>query len=515
MSDHLLDGHVCEPAAAEAVSPSASPAASSGLDDVMPSSCVAEAAPAIRPVASNTALRGTRLSRHWTQADLCAQFERRSRELGRPLSLSVRQVRRWESDNPPCPLPAYQRVLEALFEVPVTDLGFRPSWTTPWQPRTPPGGAEGVGEHGGPRRQEGDDRVRRREFMAGAMALGTAPLVGSHNGGSRALSVNGDISRARHMDVLGGHGVGGALDQDTVDGYAIIAGQQRRLYWKVPAPRVFQPVATHAQLGVDMLRGSTAGRQRGTLASRVAETALLAARLAFFDLQQPASARRFYQVAIAAAREADDHQLGSAVLGHLAFIPAFAGQGGEARDLMRAAHAHAARGVSSVHRAWLYAVESEIETRVGGGDRSSSLIQRAAETLDGSGGPGAVDVPDWLDFFDDSRLAGFQGFCELHSGDPAIARQALRRTLNTLPSSADKQRSIVLADIADSYLRQGEVDACCEQLTDALAILEDHWYATAMDRVREVRSRLAPYSSHTTVRHLDEMLACWPRQTAV
>jgi len=43
--------------------------------------------------ASNSALRQLRLRRFWTQADLAAAFEARSRQIGRPLSLSVRQVR--------------------------------------------------------------------------------------------------------------------------------------------------------------------------------------------------------------------------------------------------------------------------------------------------------------------------------------------------------------------------------------------------------------------------------------
>src|ERR1700730_8293253 len=67
----------------------------------------------------NHALRQLRLRRFWTQADFASAFEARSRQIGRPLSLSVRQVRRWESDNPPLPLPAYQAVLEALFGVPI------------------------------------------------------------------------------------------------------------------------------------------------------------------------------------------------------------------------------------------------------------------------------------------------------------------------------------------------------------------------------------------------------------
>ena len=78
--------------------------------------------------ASNSALRQLRLRRFWTQADFAAAFEARPRQIGRPLSLSVRQVRRWESDNPPLPLPAYQAVLEALFGVPIERMGFQPQW---------------------------------------------------------------------------------------------------------------------------------------------------------------------------------------------------------------------------------------------------------------------------------------------------------------------------------------------------------------------------------------------------
>ncbi|MFD0636954.1 hypothetical protein ACFQ9X_40685 [Catenulispora yoronensis] len=51
------------------------------------------------------------------------------------LSLSVRQVRRWESEDPPCPLPAYQRVLEEVFGVSVAQMGFQVGWTVPWAPR--------------------------------------------------------------------------------------------------------------------------------------------------------------------------------------------------------------------------------------------------------------------------------------------------------------------------------------------------------------------------------------------
>src|ERR1041384_5418009 len=68
--------------------------------------------PGRRP-AGNTALKALRLSRHWTQAEFAAEFEKASRALGKVLSLSVRQVRRWESDDPPCRLPPPRRAAYA------------------------------------------------------------------------------------------------------------------------------------------------------------------------------------------------------------------------------------------------------------------------------------------------------------------------------------------------------------------------------------------------------------------
>jgi tetratricopeptide (TPR) repeat protein/transcriptional regulator with XRE-family HTH domain len=468
----------------------------------------------------NTALRNLRLARHWTQADFTVAFEAKSRELGRTLSLSVRQVRRWESENPPCPLPAYQRVLEALFGVAVTDMGFRPSWSVPWAP--------GIRQESGPypripapaanlaagskESEERYDPVNRRDFVASAVAIGAAPLLTTAErpaaGGHTAAgvpAVPGTAVAGRAPAAPGG----GALDAGTVQGYAAITSQQRAMYWTIPAARMFPPVAAHAQLGIALLRNGPARlAHRQRLAGAVAETSMLAARIAFFDLQAPQDARRYYQVALAAARDASDHQLGSAILAHLAFIPAYAGEAGEARDLMRAAHAYAARGVSTTHRAWLYAVEAETETRLGAPSRAVTLIGRSSDTLYG---PGRGDVPEWLDFFDGVRMTGFRGFCELSTGRPDQACVALQETLDRLPANAGKQRAIVLADLAEGFRQRDEVDEACRMLDQALDGLEQHWYATAMDRVRTVRARLAGQQSSNSVRELDGRLAEWRR----
>ena len=70
-------------------------------------------------------LRRLRLTRRWRQRDLADQVAVLSRRvLGHTLSASERTISRWESgrDGPPS-LPA-QRVLAAVFEVPIDTLGF-------------------------------------------------------------------------------------------------------------------------------------------------------------------------------------------------------------------------------------------------------------------------------------------------------------------------------------------------------------------------------------------------------
>ncbi|HEU5355530.1 MAG TPA: helix-turn-helix transcriptional regulator [Actinocrinis sp.] len=471
--------------------------------------------------ASNSALRQLRLRRFWTQADFAAAFEARSRQIGRPLSLSVRQVRRWESDNPPLPLPAYQAVLEALFGVPIERMGFQPQWAR--QEADPPdSGSDGSVDRGaGVTRSPDDDHerhdpVKRRQFMTGAVALGSGGLAAAAPATARASArppyqglpqqdaLYQSIQYQNAVNQMGPqqpeaaarlaeHRGGGAaaVDSTLVAGYAAITVQHRALYWSVAATAMFAPVAAHSELGVGLLRATDSPALRTRLAHPVAETALLAARLAFFDLQQPRLADSYFTVALNAAREAADRALTGAVLAHMAFVPAFVGRARRARDLMALAHDEAAGAIGPVQRSWMYAVESEVEARLGAPAAAGDLIARSEGALGALGATGATGMePDWLDFYDASRLAGFKGYCQMATGRTGEAAASLERTLRTLPASGAKQRSITLADLAHVRAQQGELEESARLLGGAIAQLHRSWYATGVDRVDGVRRRL-------------------------
>ena len=485
---------------------------------------------AAAPASGNSALRQLRLRRFWTQTDFAAAFEARSRQIGRPLSLSVRQVRRWESDNPPLPLPAYQAVLEALFGVPIERMGFQPQWARRQAGRPDSGSGEPVQDErgAGVTRSAHDDHerqdpVKRRQFVTGAVALGSGGLAAAGSAPARASARDayqnapyqggayhglqhqspeyqdpmGDaIARVPEAAVRlaeqrsGGASGASQVDATLVAGYAAITAQHRALYWSVAACAMFAPVAAHSELGVNLLRATDSPALRTRLAHPVAETALLAARLAFFDLQQPRLADGYYSVALDAARESADRALTGAVLTHMAFVPAFAGRARRARDLMALAHDEAAGAIGAVQRSWMYAVESEVEARLGGAAAARNLIARSEEAL--GAGPGSAGAePEWLDFFDSSRLAGFKGYCQMATGRTGEAAASLERTLRTLPASGAKQRSITLADLAQVRAQQGELEESARLLGGAITQLHRSWYATGVDRVDAVRRRLA------------------------
>ncbi|MFI1378309.1 hypothetical protein [Embleya sp. NPDC020886] len=73
----------------------------------------------------NPVFVAARHQRGWhSQQRLADAFEQRAAECGFRIAVSVRQVRRWESAEPPWPSSDYQTVLESLFGLPLTMLGF-------------------------------------------------------------------------------------------------------------------------------------------------------------------------------------------------------------------------------------------------------------------------------------------------------------------------------------------------------------------------------------------------------
>lgn len=78
-----------------------------------------------------------------------------------------------------------------------------------------------------------------------------------------------------------------------------------------------------------------------------------------------------------------------------------------------------------------------------------------------------------------------------------------------MPTTDDKQRTVIYGDLAAVEAAAGQPEEACRDACLALDQLEITWYATGMERIREVRGALAPHQHDRYVRDLDERLYGW------
>ncbi|MFD8392187.1 transcriptional regulator [Streptomyces sp. NPDC059680] len=408
----------------------------------------------------NVRLKAARVAAGFnSQQDLAEALTRHAESMGlRGLSIGVRQVRRWESDSPPWPQPDCQRVLVHLLGQSMEALGFTPPWGSDGSQRTEP--------------------TRRAIVGAGAAAVASLPR--------RAA----------------------AAPQPSTAGtdFQAVTRSHRRLYWSVAPPQLHPAVVAHATLGCALLPDTSDATGR-TVAAALAETYLLAGRIEFFDLREPSTANATLLLALQAAGEADDPLLGSAILAHMAFIPGWVADRDGALERMIAARTYARRASASAEfLAWLDAVEAECETRCGNTRTALHLIGHAEDTL-AAGNEHAS--PEWMDWFSRARLAAFKGNTQMIAGHLPQARESLLQALTAMTPTEDKQRSVIYGDLAAVEAASRDPERACEYAGKALDQLAVTWYATGMDRVREVRRALAPYQHERCVRDLDDRLYDW------
>src|SRR6266508_793205 len=402
-----------------------------------------------------------RLQRGWSYEELTGQIRQSMAQEGElDTGLSANTVRRWETGER-WPEPRYRKHLVRIFGRPASELGLLTSEELQQRP-------------------DRDIAAELRRLLDVATADG---------GMDRAAVLRGLLGLAALPGITPLLSLGG-IDESTgegpatgADAYLQVTRQHRSLYWTCPPRTLFEPVYTHAPLGVSLMRGA-AGGSRTTIATALAETALLAGRLAFFDLNQPALTHRCYDVALAASREAGDHAIAAAVLGHMAFVPGFSHDPQAARDLLASARQHTWHGVQPPVRSWLHCVASEVEARAGGGPaaRHAVTLAEAAYAQDSA-------APEWMDYYGLARLHAVAGYAALADGATAEAADRLRQCLDSLGERDAKQRSVVLADLAGAH--RADPDQVADYLDQALDAMERNWYSTGLDRIRTTRTVLA------------------------
>ncbi|MBT0771247.1 helix-turn-helix transcriptional regulator [Kineosporia sp. J2-2] len=436
----------------------------------------------------NRQLAWARLQRGWSHEELRIQIVRAMKaENETDTGLSRNTVRRWESGER-APEPRYRKYLVIVFGMPADQLGLLDPEELAMRPVQNDDGIEVLWRLVSMFSGRGD--MDRETFLKGLLAFGATPLLPS------LLEEKAELpSRLAHQI-----NSSGGLSTAVVEDFEAITVSQRHLYWSTAPLPLYTSVKSHVTLGQELLKAGGPQAVTRRLAVALSESAMLAGRIAFFDLKRAEPAEADLTLALQATEEAGDHALAAAVLAHVSFLAAHNGDASAARATLAAAVAHSRHHTGPMTRAWLSCVEAEVMASVNDPATSLRALSRAEGLL-----PDEGEEPEWLDFFDASRFAGFAGHAHHVLGQPDKARAHLETSLAQLAPDAAKQKAVIYADLAATHI-DDDAEAACTYAGQALDQLSESWYATGYDRVQQVRRQLTSSQQNRQVLELEERM---------
>jgi transcriptional regulator with XRE-family HTH domain len=322
-----------------------------------------------------------------------------------------------------------------------------------------------------PPREETEQDVQRREFLGGVAAVAATPVLA-------ALADGGQQAAALRLSTTA----------------------YRRLEGSTPSRDLTEPVHAHLRL-IQSISQSASNGDRPRLAAVGSEAASLAGWLAW-DTGDHGSARSWYGSAVKAARAAGDPLLTAYQVGSLAQFEAHAGNGSQALNLAAAARRALGNHRPVIAEAWLFAVEALAQAA--GGDR------RAADRALVESGAAAQRISreepppwPWVFAFDEAKVAACRVMCGARLG---ISAWVLDADTEALGAGHEKQRALVLLDIAAGYLAAGRLEAAFALAARAVETGIVYRSGRIVERARQLRRTLTAGTPPKVVREFDERL---------
>jgi tetratricopeptide (TPR) repeat protein/transcriptional regulator with XRE-family HTH domain len=465
----------------------------------------------------NELLRRQRQQRGWSLQRVADEIRRLCERDGRRVGITAHMVGTWERGNKK-PSPLYREKLCVLYGENAERLGLieastetdsMPLLRTPagiaspshpfgpaQGPASPTGGVDEelfLDEDGTDGLEAQDSEMRRRTFlrrMAGATgaALIAPPLglLGSEPWERLSMA----IDRPATADV------------ETVHDLETITASYARLTECVTSGSLIGPVLEHMRTITDLLRGPQPPNVRRRLCVAAADVSQLAGRL-LFGIGQHQAARSYYTVSLQAAKEAGDRALGAYVIGGMSFIHTREGKPDKALHFVQQAQRTATDGAPASLRAWLLAMEAELQASLGNAKATRTALDAAERAADVAE---RQQTPSWIEYFDRGRLAGFSGVCHIRLGRPDDAVAPLNEALDALPETGVKHRSVLLTDLATARVKQGHLEEGCSLATESLQIATRMKGISAMRRLRDFRTQLNPWRDTREVQRFTDNL---------
>jgi transcriptional regulator with XRE-family HTH domain len=422
-------------------------------------------------------------------------FEELADELSRAdpnLNVERTTAWRWEQtgSNGRRPRPRYVRALCKLYQKSPASLGLMTEAETPDLSRS---GAH-THIHGT------DEAADGRQFLSVLALRGFASAKDMAPHPQQAMRTRATAEALERLDPPRRPTDATAADLES------LAQAYRRAYGETAVGDLLPRAQGLLLLATDLRSAARTVPLRSRLANVAGQAALLSGVLSVMGHNDSRLAESYYQLALAAAHDGGDRDLGTYVLGSLSFCDAHTGKLSAGLQRIEQAHALAAAGATNTTRAWLAALESELHAR--DGDELSALqsLEQAQAALARS----SISEPPWMGVgvFDQAKLAGYEGGNLILLHRPKEAEAALTRSLTLLPPSRLKHRATALADLAAAlaHPQREEIEEACRRASQALAIAMRLQHIESVERVCRVYRRLKPWHRHPAVKSLGEEL---------
>ena len=272
----------------------------------------------------------------------------------------------------------------------------------------------------------------------------------------------------------------------------------RQLEQRTPARSLAQPVTAHLSLACDMARRA-AGRQRIRLSAAVAEIAGLAAWL-HADLVEPGQARRFYQMSMNAAQQAQQPLLAIYMQGSFGQYATLAGDPVHGLRLLRDAAGRLPHAAPATARAWLACLEAVALGYLG--DRAALRVLDDAQRY-ADAGASTDPVWPWVFPFDSSKVASYRAIAASRLGQVTIAMDAFGQAD---AARSPKQAALVAVEHARVLATGGHLDQASDLAVAAYDVGRSYESERVQQAVREFRASLGGQVAQRITAELDDRL---------
>ena len=265
------------------------------------------------------------------------------------------------------------------------------------------------------------------------------------------------------------------------------------------------PAAIQQLEQVTLLREhAPAGAIQHGIAAVEAQSATLMGRLVWdvSGQRDHAAAGRYYEQAIHAAAGAKEGWAEAFPRLFQGFLTIYGHKNTKAGlDLATRAAMRAGDGSSHVIGGWAWALTGVANARLGHERPARVALERAAVHM-------AKVQPDDPIFgvFTTEELGSFRGACHLYLADPKRAQVVLGQTAQSLGAGWEKNKAVVLGDLAKAFIYQGDPEQAAAVLHQSIDLVERTRSAAGLRRVFKAGWQLRPWRHEPFVQDVQDRL---------